>query len=369
MKNSLFAGLMIAVAMLTGTGLVSGDDYGPARVIVPAPEGDRFCHLSWPKIVKANDGSLVVAFIAGRKHVNGDGCPAVSVSTDGGKSFTSPYVLKTFDSSMQYQHAANLAMGMAEDGAIVLMAMAFTDDLRNNIYGWRSLDNGQTWEATDTSAIGDSKTGSVFGHVFQVPGKGLAVCGHYRKPSGYGLWIAYSEDDGKTWGPAQRITKEKYYEPTFISTGGRLIGLAGENAAHAYHQYVSDDFGTSWQFQESVIQGNEKSVHPSPFIVSDPTQPNRLYALQSERNESNLISLWQSQSDSLNWERHSLVASCPGIEDFSYPWMTHLEGNDWFVVYYAGEKDGPNSIYGMKITIQPRIAKNELIKPDGDGGN
>ncbi|MFT6618768.1 MAG: hypothetical protein ACJASX_001662 [Limisphaerales bacterium] len=31
--------------------------------------------------------------------------------------------------------------------------------------------------------------------------------------------------------------------------------------------------------------------------------------------------------------------------------MTHLDGNDWFLVYYGGEKDGPNSIYGMKLTV------------------
>ncbi|WP_417377494.1 hypothetical protein [Gimesia maris] len=49
----------------------------------------------------------------------------MSVSNDVGKSFTSPQVLKTFDSTMRYQHAANLAIGKAEDGAIVLMADKF----------------------------------------------------------------------------------------------------------------------------------------------------------------------------------------------------------------------------------------------------
>ncbi|EAQ77879.1 sialidase family protein [Blastopirellula marina] len=369
MKASIFAGLIVTGVMLTCSGFVVGGESGPARVIVPAPESDRFCHLSWPKVVKAKDGSLVVAYIAGRKHVNGDGCPAVSISKDGGKSFSSPHVLKTFDSTMQYQHAANLAMGIAEDGAIVLMAMAFTDNLRNNIYAWRSTDNGQTWEMTDTAAIGESKTGSVFGHVFQVPGKGLAVCGHYRQPSGSGLWIAYSKDDGKSWGPAQTISTESYFEPTFIYTSGRLIGLVRENAAHAYHQYVSDDLGASWQFGESVIQGSKDAVHPSPFLVADPTQPERLYALQSERDAANQINLWQSQSDTLQWERHSLVTSGAGFEDFSYPWMTHIEGNDWFLVFYAGEKDGPNSIYGMKLTIPPQSNVDVLDKPKADDGD
>ncbi|QDS89941.1 BNR/Asp-box repeat protein [Rosistilla ulvae] len=354
MKLEILTGWMLFAVALLGIGSAVGDENESFRIIVPAPEGDRFCHLSWPKVVKADDGSIVVAYIAGRKHVNGDGCPAVSVSQDGGQSFTSPEVLKTFDSTMPYQHAANLAIGKAKDGAIVLMVMAFTDDLRNNIYGWRSEDHGKTWKSTDTSAIGESKTGSVFGHVFQVPNEGLAVCGHYRKPHGDGLWIAYSKDDGRTWNPPKTITTNKYYEPTFISTGGRLIGLVRENSAHAYHQYTSDDRGVSWQFQPSVIQGNKDANHPSPFIVSDPTQPDRLYALQTERTDKNQISLWQAESDTLQWKRNRLLTSSPGVEDFGYPWMTHLTGNEWFMVYYAGESDGPNAIYGRTITISPR---------------
>ena len=358
MKRALSLALIIAAVTLMNFRSAMGGEKGAIRVIVPAPDDDRFCHLSWPKVVKAKDGSIVVACIAGRKHVNGDGCPAVSVSIDGGQTFSAPDVLKTFDSTMRYQHAANLAMGIAEDGAIVLMAMAFTDDLRNNIYGWRSEDNGVTWESTETSEIGESKTGSVFGHVFQVPKKGLAVCGHYRKPRGDGLWIAYSQDHGKTWGPSQTISTKKYFEPTFIRTERRLVGLVRENSAHAYHQYTSDDLGASWQFQPSVIQGSKKAVHPSPFIVSHPNQPDQLYALQTERIGENQIHLWQAESGTLRWERKRLVASAPGVEDFGYPWMTHLAGNDWFVVYYAGQKDGPNSIYGGTITIAPCVVRN-----------
>lgn len=354
MKFALFAGLILTALLSTNVDVAPGaEEEEASRVIVPAPEDARFCHLSWPKVVKANNGNLVVAYIAGRKHVNGDGCPAVSVSSDGGKSFTPPHVLKTFDSSMPYQHAANLAMGMAEDGSLVLMAMAFTDDLRNNIYGWRSEDHGKTWKPVDTSELGENKTGSVFGHVFPVSGRGLAVCGHYRQPRGSGLWIAFSEDDGRTWGPAETITTKKYFEPTFTSTGGRIIGLVRENAAHAFHQYVSDDGGRSWQFQPSLIQGSKKAIHPSPYVASDPTQRQRLYALQAERTAENNINLWQADRDTLEWKQKRVLTSAPGVEDFGYPWMTHLDGNQWFMVYYAGEKDGPNSIYGVTITITP----------------
>jgi hypothetical protein len=130
-----------------------------------------------------------------------------------------------------------------------------------------------------------------------------------------------------------------------------MIGLVRENSAHAYHQYVSDDLGASWQFRPSVIQGDKAAVHPSPFIVADPVQPERLFSLQTERTSQKEIYLWQAQSDKLEWRRLGLVVSCPGVQDFGYPWMTHISGNEWFLVYYAGDKDGANSIYGMTITI------------------
>ncbi len=329
----------------------SGGDFGEPRVIVPAPKASRYHHLAWPKVATTDNGNIVTAYIAARKHVNGDGCPAVSISRDGGQTFSKPKILKLFDSSMPYQHGANMALGKAKDGALLLMVMAFTDDLRNNIYGWRSTDNGTTWARADTSALGENKTGSVFGHVFPVPDKGLAVCGHFRKPKGYGLWIAYSGDQGRTWGGPNTITTNKFFEPSFVFSNGRLIGLVRENAAFAYHQYVSDDLGENWRFVPKALQGDAGANHPSPFIVVDPSNPKRLLALQTERNKKRQIFLWQADVKTLKWRRLGLIVSQAEAEDFGYPWMSHLQGDDWFVVYYAGGKDGPNSIFGMNLTI------------------
>ena len=315
--------------------------FGEPRIVVPAPEVARFAHLSWPKIVITPDGTLVTAYISGREHVNGDGCPAVSVSTDGGKTFSKPQVLREFDESKTYQHGANLAMGVAEDGAVVLMVMAFTNDERNSIFGWRSEDSGKSWTAIDTSSLGESKTGSVFGHVFSVPGKGLAVCGHLRKPKGDGIWIAYSQDQGKSWGEPQAITDKKYFEPTFIYAGEKLIGLVRENSAYAYHQYVSSDFGKTWEATEKGLQGDPSAVH----------HPGQLFALQSERGKKHQIHLWKAKTAELKWEHVGLVVDVPTDKDFSYPWMVPLGDGKWFLVYYSGEKHGQNSIWGMDLVL------------------
>lgn len=329
--------------------------YGEARVIVPAPENERYQHLAWPKIVKAPDGTLVVAYIAARKHVAGDGCPAVSISKDGGASFSEPRILAHYDSRAEYEHAANLAIGLAPDEAVVLMGMTHTGNKRNDIFGWRSEDSGETWQPVDASALGKSQTGSVFGHIFETPDKGLTLTGHYRLPRGFGIWIAYSQDEGRSWGPPKTLIADtKWFEPTLWFTEGRIVGHIRDDTQSAYQQIVSDDQGETWTEPQLVLQRDEGRSYPSPFIISDPNDPTTIYALQSERIKeprSAAIYLWKADASKLDWERQGLIVKATNIPDFSYPWMTHLEGHKWFLVFYSGEIDGPSSIYGMEIAL------------------
>ncbi len=320
-----------------------------AAVLVPSPPDKAICHLAWPKLARAKNGALVLAYSAGAGHNIGASGLAVSLSEDGGRSFSPPELLCYYPKHGEpYRDVGNLALGVGNDGAVILLAMAYSGDEANTILGWRSADHGKTWQSTDTSAIANSKTGSVFGHVFPVPDMGVAICGHYRKPKGNGIWMAYSRDNGKTWGPPQTITDMKLFEPVFIHTKGSLIGLVRQNEACAYHQLVSRDIGKSWQFTEKVIQGDCHAVHPSPFLAADPLNHQHLYALVSERETLHRITLWHAHCKTLQWRRIGLVVTGGG--DWTYPWMTHLRGNEWFLVYYQGASRS-TSIYGGRITL------------------
>jgi len=238
-----------AVAAAGDSGPIGGD-YGQPRVVVPAPANPRYAHLGWPKIVCARDGTLVLAYSAARAHTR-DGCPAVSISTDRGATFTKPHVLAHFDRTTKYRHCGNIALGVAGDGAVVLLAMAFSGNDRNSVFGWRSTDSGRTWQPVDTSSLADNRTGSVYGHVIPVPGAGLAVCGHYRAPSRpytQGIWIAFSKDNGNTWGQPRRITDERLFEPAVTFTRGRFVGLIRDGTSPwRYWQAVSGDLGRTWK--------------------------------------------------------------------------------------------------------------------------
>ena len=321
------------------------------RLLVASGDDAATQHLSWPKMVRANDGALILAYSAGIGHNKGASGLAWSVSSDGGLSFSPPALLCYFPrDDARYHDVGNMAMGIGADGAVILLAMAYQGEVASTVLGWRSADCGRSWQRCDTSALAENRTGSVFGHIFAVPGRGLAVSGHFRSPHTPGIWLAYSMDDGHSWGPPQTVTTELFFEPVFVHAGGRLIGLVRENKACAYHQFVSDDGGMTWQFTARALQGDAHAVHPSPFLAEDPAQPGRLLALVSERAPAQRISLWTAASDCLQWQRLGLVVAGDG--DWTYPWLTPIGDKQWFLAYYQGE-GAKTALYGGTIGIEP----------------
>ena len=338
-------------------------DGTPLRVLVPAPSGPRHAHLGWPKLVRAADGTLVLGLLAGREHTV-DGCPGASLSHDGGKTFTPPRMLAEFDRSMAYRHSGNIALGLAADGSLVYLAMAFTEDVRNTVLGWRSMDNGRTWQTVDTSRLADNRSGSVFGEIVAVPGMGLVAFGHYRAGTelATGIWYAVSPDNGRTWGDPVPISKTRLYEPAFTFAAGRLVGLIRNDAGGHYWQLFSDDLGKTWQETESLVGPGQRGL-PSPFIMHPKGDPSRLLALLTHRchrpDELAYVELWEADARKLDWRCVRKLVTVPEVDapagkgvDFGYPWMVQLSEREWLLVLYCGYVKGPNSIWGMTVRIE-----------------
>ena len=361
--------LLIVVPALAAAPTISlAGDFGEPRVIVPAPADARFAHLSWPKVVRAKDGTLVVAYIAGRFHGNhGEGCPAVSLSTDGGKTFSPPKVLKEYGPNDAQTAAGNIALGLADDSAIVMLSMAFKANESHTIDGWRSTDNGKTWQAIDVSKLA-GRTGSVYGHVFNIPGQGLTVVGHFRKGSPtqeLGLWMSHSSDHGKTWCEPRAIAGGRLVEPAFVHAAGRTIGLIrpGNTPPH-YMVVASDDAGKTWTKPTSTLKVPEPRFTqlPSPGLFVDPNNPKRLLALVNQRfprsKENALygqIDLYSADVKTLDWKKLGTVAKFPATlrerGDLTYGWMTPTGGKKWFLVFYCGLHRGANDIYGLEFEV------------------
>lgn len=361
--------MMVSTLLLAGAPVSLAGDFGEPRVIVAAPEDPRFAHLSWPKVVRTRDGVLIVAYVAGRFHgTHGEGCPAVSISTDGGKTFTPPKVLKEYGPKDAYTSGGNVALGVASDGSVALLSMAFKGDEANTIDGWRSTDAGKTWQEADVKPLANNKTGSVYGHVLTLPDDRLAVVGHYRRGSTTrtaGLWFSTSRDHGQSWGPPQTITLNGLVEPAFVFTRNRFVGLARPNRTPAwYSQLTSDDLGKSWKVEAKVLAAAEpKGVqYPSPGLFVDPHDPNRLLALVSQRFSADVgnglygrIDLYSSSVKDLDWKKIGTLAQFPRSlrerSDLTYGWITPITGARWYLVFYCGQSRGANDIYGLEFDM------------------
>ncbi|MEZ0295885.1 MAG: sialidase family protein [Candidatus Methylacidiphilales bacterium] len=362
---------------------VPGANSGTPRIAIPAPQNKRFAHLSWPKFIRLANGDLVAAYIAGTFHgTHGGGCPSVSYSTDNGKTWTEPQILKEFAPGKPYTQSGNLALGAASDGTLIILAMAYNADKANAIFGWRSKDNGRTWqEDVDVTALGPDKTGSVFGRILEVPGtadggaSALMVLGHYRKgaaPYDKGIWLSTSQDVGKTWSAPRRISEVYAVEPVLVRTSaGRLIAfLRGENTPSRGRQSlaISDDAGKTWRTELSELDAKDPSRARivAPFAVEDPQKPGSLLVLTTERSlkgeTPGCIWLWRGDATASTpkFQRERVLLNIPRVEgdkhtDFGYPWLLPLNPSDatdkrLLMLYYHGEMHGPSAIWSVEFT-------------------
>jgi len=362
--------LMYVVHFVHAQDISLAGDYGEPVVIVPAPADLSIAHVAWPKVTRTPDGTLIVAAIAGEFHgPHGGGCPVVSFSTDEGQTFSPLQVLKRYHKKAEYTSGGNCALGIAEDGAVVLLSMAYNGDASNTIDGWRSTDSGRTWTSVDVSTLDRSQTGSVFGNVIHVPGQGLAVFGHYRKPArkhSGDLWMAWSRDQGMSWEKPQSVELEtnlRLAEPAVTFAGGRFVGLI-RNGKDYYTEITSSDLGVNWNMQAVGLKSDYEGPLslPSPCIVPDPEHPERLLALVSERHQKNeqggilgRIVLWEAHAQELNWRKIGEIAQFPeklkDRKDITYPWMAPMGDNQWFIVFYCGKTRGASDLYGLKVQI------------------
>lgn len=363
--QALAAGLLLALPLRAADDLPAWAGRAPngdtVRIAVAAPENPRFSHLAWPKAVRTADGTIVLGYLAGTHH-GSESCPAVSRSTDGGKTFSTPHVLKEFGPGQTYTNSGNMALGLAHDGAVLLLAHGHTAN-SSHIFGWRSTDSGRTWQPVDTSALGPDKTGSSTGTIVQVSGKKLMVTGHYRsgsKPYDTGIWQSVSLDDGLTWGAPSMVNNVNAGEPVLVRTGDRLLVFSRGRGPAASRQFVStsDDWGQTWKTDLSNLTtiGQKATSLAHPFAMVNPHKPDELLAVTFERPAPGSAQLWRGSTKTLSFKHDRTLVELPKLEndahtDFGYAWLVPLENRRALVFYYHGLTRGANAIWVLETKI------------------
>ena len=330
--------------------------FGEPRVVVAPIDGDRFAHLAWPKVVRTRQETIVLAFSAGRFHgAHGEGCPAIAVSNDRGETFSPPQIVTEFTADDTYTHCGNLALGVTTDDTLILMAMAYRGDEANSLFSWVSIDQGESWQESNVSALAAGRTGSVYGSVFKVDGRGYSVAGHFREgsyPDTQGIWMSTS-DDGLHWKAPEKVTDRPLVEPAFVAMEENIIGLARPNTDR-YEQIVANRRRMDWKVGESGVTASGPNTQlpcPTLFRVGD-----RLVSLVTERtvpgNAPGRIIAWSADLEGAAWKRGQTLIEFPADEennDFGYPWMIPLDDDRWWCTFYQGRNKGACSIYGIHL--------------------
>lgn len=352
---------MVAAAELPAWAGRAPDGAKP-RIAVAPRDNPNYVHLAWPKAVRTADGTIVLGYQAGVRHGDGSS-PAISISTDGGKTFTPPKILKQFGPGHEYTNSGNMAIGVAHDGAVIVLSHGHRGNETNHIFGWRSTDSGRTWVAVDTSALGPNKTGSSTGTIVRLPGRRLMVTGHYRGgsvPYTLGIWQSVSEDDGLTWGEPQMVNNLNAGEPVLVRSGDRLLVLIRGRGPGAVRQFIStsDNWGRTWRTDLSnIVPINEHTrglAHP--FVMVDPHDAGKLVAVTFERPAPGSAQLWRGDPKTLVFTHDRTLIDLPKIEgdqntDFGYAWLVPMEGRRALMFYYHGQSRGENAIWVLETTI------------------
>lgn len=331
------------------------------RVAVEPPANPRFEHLAWPKAVRTSDGTIVLGYLAGTHH-GSESCPAVSLSTDGGKTFSAPNVLREFGPGKDYGNSGNMALGLAHDGSVLLLAHGHSATT-SHIFGWRSRDQGRTWQPVDTSALGPNKTGSSTGSIVALPGRKLMVVGHYRAgstPYTTGIWQSVSDDDGQTWGEPAMVNNLNAGEPVLVRHGDRLLVFIRGRGPAAARQFVSvsDDWGRTWRTDllnlAPVARHTTGLAHP--FALVNPHQPAEILAVTFERPAPGSAQLWRADAKSLAFKHDRTLVELPKVDgdthtDFGYAWLLPVEGRRALMFYYHGLARGPSPIWVVETRL------------------
>lgn len=337
------------------------------RVAVPAPENSRFAHLAWPKAVRTADGTLVLGYLMGAAHV-GNSCPTVSISTDHGKTFSAPHVLKEFGPGRDYADSGNMAMGIAPDGAVIVLAHGYTGNTVHAIFGWRSTDSGRTWKPVDTSGLGESKTGSATGSIVALADGRMMAVGHYRPPATSqpgGIWQSVSGDGGLTWGAPSQVTNLRTVEPVLVRQKDRLLVFSRGGGEAAGRQFisVSDDGGRSWFTEMANLKpiAQHATALAHPFAMVDPHDPEALLAVTFERPMPGAGQLWRGRAATgkgvnFSFTHVRALVELPKIAgdthtDFGYAWLVPLEGRRALVFYYHGLNRGGSPIWVVETSL------------------
>ena len=286
---------------------------------------------AFPDVVKLQNGDLLCVFYAGYRHVSHPcekwptgswiaGCR----STDGGKSWSKPFVVVDTPIDDRDPSICQLKNGTlicnffrAQYDAKRKVRPGF--ERRNDVYIVRSADNGLTWEKEPQPIPSPFKASHACSEPIREMHDGTLLLTTYGSDPGSKCYIAFtrSHDGGKTWGDITTFKDaHHHYEPSVIQLPDRSL-LCTLRPCMCLTR--STDLGRTWEPRTRMDRKGSATylLRTSQGII-----------LNAHRGPG--TSVEYSLDEGRTWSKPVLIDTCGG----AYPSMVELDDGTILVVYY-----------------------------------
>ncbi len=322
----------------------------------------------FPVQVKTGPESSAVLMRTGGPHVGPSGTLAMTVTADGGKSWSDPVEIQP-----RWEDSRNGALGInsrgeliaafhksayyvydaAEDGTGLKYVGPRREIARNMPTIWynKSADGGRTWSPCKTYDSQLIEMGPPFGRIINAPDGSMlmAFYGYSREEPESALSVSgllRSTDGGETWGD-ETVTARGYNETAYtFLPDGRLLAAArsnGSNSAGSISTLSSNDGGRTWTEPVQITRSWE---HPADLTV---LQSGNVLLSFGRRNIPMGCGALVSEDGGRTWDssREVMLAGDSHSMDCGYPSTVQFDdGRIVTVIYLADHSEmapGPGS--------------------------
>jgi sialidase-1 len=349
--------------------------------------GDRHEYCGWPAVTKAKNGDILVSFCRTDEHVGPSGAIWLVRSSDNGKTWSSPIVVR--DSLLDDREEGITTL---RDGRLIMHAWSTCHteksyaDMDNFIYGpavkekWIQEVKGE--EYRDAADLHGSWTllSEDNGSTWNLMGRGPdSVHGGVHLASGDVLVASYRESgaDIDIWSASEKDLKwekRSVFESTGVvdqdsavpgicfdephvaqlPTGRVILGLRATSVPYddmgeknLFHFAYSDDEGRTWsEVHKTEIWG----YPPHLLTLSD----GRLLCSYSYRREPYGERACISE-DGITWKKENEIILRDDVDgiDLGYPHSIELEPGRILTVYYQSPRSDPPYKHWDTRNMQP----------------
>ena len=342
----------------------------PVKRYLVAPLGGYF-----PVMVKIGANSLVVAHRTGDFHNGPRGRTEITLSHDGGESWSTSRVVADHASDCR-----NVAMGVTSDGTLVLSYVTVEYEGGRpdawtgfkDLFVIRSEDGGETWSEPHSFTgvleghLGERHGASPYGKIVELADGTLLMNVYTHGVDEYGHHLTHiirSKDGGLTWGDPTTLPVDAGDETALLALpSGKVLAAARRSISEVSQKVCvtsSTDGGRTWSEPQDVTGPMEI---PADLVhLAD----GRVLMTYGYRNAPFGVRAVVSRDEGETWDHDNTVVLVNDSMriDCGYPSSAQMDDGSILTAYYAYESSGPfqddriRGLYGINYGPHGAVVK------------